>query len=646
MHYFTICFKNSKSFSFQPGDLVQDDDFDGPLDNRKCRDLPCLVIFLAFWVGMAYVAFLALQTGQPERLFFGADSYGNVCGMKNKEITNITLSGRDMTQNPYVFYFDSSALLQASASKLLCVKSCPTKTLLTLGQIADFTRNTSSKLCDYDIDVDKYESAEQGDMKDCPNTPVLASRVVMNRCFPSDALGTASKLLHTDWIEEAMSDITKSWREICYLSLIALGLSVVVMVLLRYFASFIIWSMVYGFILGSLGGTGYLWYMWWESDKELNEKPVEMRLDQDADNVRALIIYASVASGFTLLILLVILVLRKRIALVAALFKEAGKALGKMPFLMLQPFWALLALGILGVYWVYIYLNILTAGHPMSDDDGYVIYHKDTITKYMWWYHLFGLLWGSQFIIACLLCTIAGAVAQWFFATDKRQLKSPILKSIRRVVRYHLGSMAFGSLIIALVMLARIILGYIQSKLRGSQAQVVQYILKCLQCCLWLFEKVLRFINRNAYIEIAIYGYSFCRAAHKAFSLIVSNVLRVAAINSVGDFILFLGKGAVVASVVVIGLELLKDKPHVHYYAVPIALAAVVAFIISHIFLSVYEMAIDTLFLCFCEDCDRNDGDLKPYYMSTNLMSFVEKAGKAKKAAKRREKARQAQQSV
>jgi solute carrier family 44 protein 1 (choline transporter-like protein) len=31
-------------------------------------------------------------------------------------------------------------------------------------------------------------------------------------------------------------------------------------------------------------------------------------------------------------------------------------------------------------------------------------------------------------------------------------------------------------------------------------------------------------------------------------------------------------------------------------------------------------MAIDTIFLCFCEDSDKNDGVKKPYYMSLGLM--------------------------
>ncbi|KFM79033.1 Choline transporter-like protein 2, partial [Stegodyphus mimosarum] len=42
-------------------------------------------------------------------------------------------------------------------------------------------------------------------------------------------------------------------------------------------------------------------------------------------------------------------------------------------------------------------------------------------------------------------------------------------------------------------------------------------------------------------------------------------------------------------------------------------------------------MAIDTLLLCFCEDCQMNDGITRPYFMSRSLMVFVERSGKSAK---------------
>ncbi len=52
--------------------------------------------------------------------------------------------------------------------------------------------------------------------------------------------------------------------------------------------------------------------------------------------------------------------------------------------------------------------------------------------------------------------------------------------------------------------------------------------------------------TRNDFCPISfddfLLRYNFCKAARKAFLLLAANVLRVAAINSVGTFVLFLGK--------------------------------------------------------------------------------------------------------
>lgn len=56
----------------------------------------------------------------------------------------------------------------------------------------------------------------------------------------------------------------------------------------------------------------------------------------------------------------------------------------------------------------------------------------------------------------------------------------------------------------------------------------------------------------------AIYGCSFCTGGKKAFRALSDNILRVAAINSVGDFVLFLGKVLVVALTVVCGVYLIQ----------------------------------------------------------------------------------------
>ena len=56
----------------------------------------------------------------------------------------------------------------------------------------------------------------------------------------------------------------------------------------------------------------------------------------------------------------------------------------------------------------------------------------------------------------------------------------------------------------------------------------------------------------------AIYGYNFCKSAARAFSILLANILRVGAINSVGFFILTLGKVAIIAAVEIIAFQWLR----------------------------------------------------------------------------------------
>ena len=123
------------------------------------------------------------------------------------------------------------------------------------------------------------------------------------------------------------------------------------------------------------------------------------------------------ASILTAVVLLVLLILRKRIALVVSLFHEAGKAVHSMPYLVFMPLLTFLALSVTTVLWLYGALWILSAGHPETDPvTTYVKYKPDTFMTWMRWYHVFGGLWISQFCIACQHLVIAGSVAGWYFA--------------------------------------------------------------------------------------------------------------------------------------------------------------------------------------------------------------------------------------
>ena len=94
--------------------------------------------------------------------------------------------------------------------------------------------------------------------------------------------------------------------------------------------------------------------------------------------------------------------------------------------------------------------------------------------------------------------------------------------------RYHLGSVAFGSFILAVVQFIKWWLYWLEKQAEASKNGIMKRIAQTLRCCVTCFEKFIKFLNKNAYIQIALLGKKFCYAAKDAFWLIFRNALRIA----------------------------------------------------------------------------------------------------------------------
>ncbi|KAM7363295.1 choline transporter-like 2 isoform 1-T5 [Cochliomyia hominivorax] len=248
-------------------------------------------------------------------------------------------------------------------------------------------------------------------------------------------------------------------------------------------------------------------------------------------------------------------------------------------------------------------------------------------------YNVFGYLWLTFFISAFSDMVLACTFATWYWTFKKKDVPFfTLTKAIFQTSFYHLGTLAFGSLILAICRLIRLILEYIDRKLKKYDNAVTRAILCCMKCFFWLLESFLRFLSKNAYIMCAIHGKNFCTSAKDAFNLTMRNFLRVITLDKVTDFLFFMSKLLITGGAGVATYFFLLNNPSIiqlHYLAVPTAIVALCAFLITSVFFSVYSMAVDTLFLCFLEDIERNDGTPeKPYYMSKQLMKILGKRNK------------------
>lgn len=598
---------------------------------------------MLFCVGMLCICGFAIATGAAARLISGYDSFGNTCGQKNPTIDGVDLSGRDMRENKYVFFLEPcnfDLINRRIKSIALCVSQCPSTQLQSYSDLKQFALNNGSELCTYDISPTRYPSHPERQTK-CPKLPVPPSKSVpvFRRCIPVDIACYAEFIQafvtfvsDNSVLHRVAAGVMASKEIIMGLCVLALVLSLLMMVVIRYISKVLVWILTILVIVCSIGGTGVLWWLYVDHRNALNNNtPSVLGKEVAADNVKALLIYAIIATVFTVVLLLVMFFMRKRVALTIALFHVAGKVFIYLPLLVLQPFWTFLCLMLFWVYWIAVLLFLGTAGTPVKNNSTNLVEYKlEGPLQYMVWYHAVGLIWISEFILAFQQMTIAGAVVTYYFTRNKSQMTPvPILKSMARTLRYHLGTIAKGSFIITLVKIPRLILTYIHSQLKGKENACARCMLKACVCCLWCLEKCLAYLNQNAYTATAINSTSFCTSARDAFLILVENALRVAAINTVGDFVLFLGKVLIVSCTAFAGVLALNYQREYTVWVLPLLIVCLFAFLVAHCFLSVFENVVDVLFLCFAVDTKYNDGSPgHEYYMDKALMEFVENSKK------------------
>ncbi|XP_002124638.2 choline transporter-like protein 2 [Ciona intestinalis] len=669
-----------------------------PIRAKRPRDLLFLILYIAMLGGMGYIAFICIKNGDPSRYLHGVDSWGNICGKKNNEIIpGVNTSGLDRLEYTYELRMSFSDMRLAldpsnlwktgSGAAVLCVKECPVKLIQCKQLLSDNTYNLSMNVINERICTMSYGW-------------IPAHTHIFNRCVPlqllqvgnaiastaiqaagaSDLLsssnnqtnGTSSAQQNSAFsviAHQMVTSVVNNWTSIVYMVLISLGISLLMIVLLQIFTRVIVVLIVILAGIGSVAATSYLWYCYAVSTGLINSTDVEntvnavssitgnisvldvgnllnpLSVDPSIRDFQYLLPLCIVVTVATLIILILLVWVRKSLCLVVKLFDEASLAVFNMPGVLLQPFITLISILVVITYFLIIGAYIFSIEVPKVDISGMVsfVQNPDLSTTALIAPHIFGCLWMMEFVSGCQQVIIAEAVSSWFFNQRQKTCKydmCPTLRPTLHLILFNLGSVALGSLVIAIVQFLRVILAYIQRQLRGKESKTVRFVLKCMACCLACFEKVLKYVSRNAYICVAMYGDSFCTGAKHAVTLLIKNAQHVLALNCVSGFCLLLGKVAVVVLTAFVGVAWFTAKLGTSAsavdYGAPLTISCLCSFVIASAFFNVYSMAIDTIFLCFCDDQERNNGSDRPYFSSVALQKYMTRppGGKTKKNKK------------
>lgn len=212
---------------------------------------------------------------------------------------------------------------------------------------------------------------------------------------------------------------------------------------------------------------------------------------------------------------------------------------------------------------------------------------------------VFGLIWFVNFINAkTALITMIASSTYYFKSTAEKDGEAEVCTAVSYAYKYHLGTLAFGSLIIAIIEIIRFLFELAAEQLVKASGDncCVKCVVGCASCLLSMLEKCVDYINRSAYAFIAISGQGFCSGAQDGMLLNLKHGLEFAWAMTLATGFVWLGKIAIITLNMFTGYMLLtKVTGEIHdrnSAAVPLLFIGVLQVIICEIFLGLFDESV------------------------------------------------------
>ncbi|EYU44898.1 hypothetical protein ABFS82_13G077600 [Erythranthe guttata] len=646
--------------------------------NRKCRDVAFLVVFIAFWVAMIVNSSFGFNQGNPLRLSYGLDYKGNVCGDRHADRDLHELELRYWLNPNQVYQTGlKESKFQLSNARSICLLDCPIPSEDSLNWVCDYPEGDIHLSMDdwidrnYDYFADLTPILRNSSLQlQGPCYPVIFPSV--NVYWTCQFIARASNVSLKHWeqmggvkviediaidksihksinsrssvLKRYVADVGKSWPVLLVCGgFLPLFLSVIWLLMIRHFVTGMPWItvVVFNVLIVSVTMFYYLKAGWIGNDAISpiigEHDPYYHVSARELNHLHAAAVFMTVLMIVSFLSSIAIV---RRILMATSVLKVAAKVIGEVHALIIFPVIPYAILAIFYMFWLSAALHLFSSGNVVQNDCGanccaydlkmmklscnsccgYNVKYTSHIAASIL-FHLFGGYWATQFFIASSSTVIAGSVASYYWARGETSTEIPLLpvfSSMKRLARYSLGSIALGSLVVSFVESIRFILESLRRKLKlvnpnhGSWIGKVVY--QTSQGCIRCIGYVIKSVNRNAYIMIAITGKNFFKASEIATELIMSNILRIGKVNVIGDVILFLGKLCVSLTSALFAFLMLDTHKYKSAHnkisspLFPVLVCWGFGYIVATLFFGVVEMSIDTIILSFCQDSDEHQG--------------------------------------
>lgn len=611
-------------------------DFDGPAEARRVTDPFCLLLLVVFWGLTSWIGVWVMQSGNYDVLMHPSNYKGQLCGI-------------DVDSNGDVLPSQWHAV--DILSNGICIDGCPTE--------SDFNpTNSSSLICKEDTDLMKIDNClENGSISNNTDTLItcggcmykMGTDEVLYHCLPDSLTDVTNRVNEvaegkglepiSSWdtikiapyIKRFLHDLNVSGYIVIGVGLVGPAfVGLLLLVLLSYcqqLISGIFWFSAVMVPLG-LGGCGVL--MWFLAyDYELDQTGVNSEAKIMQVRVLGYVLWAGAALSLVLLVCW-----RRVIAIDILITKAAARSVREVKLSILFPFFQLLGytifIGTIGTW--FLFLSTVGTYEEESStvfesDITYAAWQYPKTAHYAFWFLFIVLLWTSEFILAIGQLTLSLCFSEWYFTAEKDEGNSvSVCRCMFTTLIRHAGTAAFGSLVIKFVRVIRAPALWIQTriKLGNRDNKCVDAIICSCQCCFFLLERYMKFTDRAAYVQTALFGYSFTKGSQESYFLILRNARRMSNGLEAG-WLSFMFVKVFIAIVISVSSFLLLQEffPKELYSVVSISIIiGIVAWFVGQMFIEVMNMAVSTIIQCFLADEEMfgNEGSL---YVPDELDEFL-----------------------
>ena len=626
----------------------------GPIDDdsRKCRDVICCIIFILIVILCVIVAAFGFIKGEPSKLFYFYDEYGNACG-----------HDQGFVDYPYLYFTSVISGLQDfdtnNIIKGVCVKTCPNVTLdpdeyKNKNYTLDCKYNTSTTECEikykdyyrskpflericfpgtddeihYNATIQqliKIYDPDTGDVfeKIVNNEDVIidTSKEASGRLFiaqdaingEKDTQKASAKLINLSYFTQLFTLWINDLYVTRYAIIGSIGWSFILAMLyflfLRCCAGFITFLIILIVEAGLVVLAVYF--------KILSEKEEEKVAESDTTDYAFFWAFTALAAAW----LLFILIMCNRIRLAVALTQVTSKYINKTWCIVFVPFLFFIILVIWLAYWIVMLVFLYASGEFESTSKIFASFKMDETLEYGFWFHIVMLFYITAVIEAYSQFVYASSACIWYFNFEKGTENHPIAKSFQRGIRYHFGSLVFGATIIAIIRFLMFFVEYIKKKLEKSVGKTQGKCFKCIfcviQCCLGCCNKFMEYVNKHAFIQIALKGDSFCTSAFEGFGLIIRNLGRFSVLALVSGIFSLVGTLFITVASCIIGYFLITNvdtfSDELNSCVLPVVAFGLIGFVMGRVTMTIFSVSGDALIHSFLLDEELNKGQPKAF---------------------------------